>query len=351
MSHKATVWALDQRSIKGTTKIVLWHLCDRYNPEHGCFPSQELLAYDCQVSRSGLNNHLSQLEKCGLMRRERRIDPITKRQMSTRYILGFEEGFTPVPSAAAAGNPAEIASSAEKPCPDFGHGDCSADSKANNDLDSESIEKPCPEFAHGAVSRKQAYPCPENEQSRVQNLDTNLVREPLREPVKEEEEEEDAAARDADFDRFFAELLTALGFAANAPLPAWWQGWPARLHVQRWRDDLGLSAARIVETARQTRNDHPNPPDGPKALDRFMERAALQDAQKATIAASSDKAKRRSKPEIKPRPSDDEVAVFYAAKVNSDEYLPRDLFSSRTCGLMLERGLVTPERLRQRMKP
>ena len=52
MSHKATVWALDQRSIKGTTKIVLWHLCDRYNPEHGCFPSQDLLAYDCQVSRS-----------------------------------------------------------------------------------------------------------------------------------------------------------------------------------------------------------------------------------------------------------------------------------------------------------
>ena len=95
MSHKATVWALDQRSIKGTTKIVLWHLCDRYNPEHGCFPSQELLAYDCQVSRSGLNNHLGHLERCGLMRRERRIDPSTKRQMSTRYILGFETDSRP----------------------------------------------------------------------------------------------------------------------------------------------------------------------------------------------------------------------------------------------------------------
>jgi hypothetical protein len=117
MSHKATVWALDQRSIKGTTKIVLWHLCDRYNPEHGCFPSQELLAYDCQVSRSGLNNHLGHLERCGLMRRERRIDPISKRQMSTRYILGFEDGFTPVPSATATISLADSGSADQKPCP------------------------------------------------------------------------------------------------------------------------------------------------------------------------------------------------------------------------------------------
>ena len=345
MSHKATVWALDQRSIKGTTKIVLWHLCDRYNPEHGCFPSQELLAYDCQVSRSGLNNHLAHLERCGLMRRERRIDPITKRQMSTRYILGFEDGFTPVPSAATAENRADSTSLAEKPRPNSGHGHCGEESIANNDLTCNAEEKPCPEFAHGAVSKKQADPCPENGPSRVQNLDTNLVREPLSKPVKEEE---DAQARDAEFDRFFAELLTALGFAANAALPAWWQGWPARTHVRRWRDELGLSEVRIIKTAAETRSDHPNPPDGPKALDRFMERAAGRDAQKVAAAASPGKAKRRRKSAITPPNNDDEVAVYYAAIVNSEDYLPRDLFGSRTCGLMLERGLVTPERLRQR---
>ena len=187
MSHDATNWAIQRRGLKPTTKIVLWHLCDRYNPEHGCFPSQELLAYDCQVSRSGLNNHLLHLEKCGLVRRERRIDPITKRQMSTRYILGFEDGFTPAPTAQSPADDAPLA------------------------------EKPCPDFAHGAVSRIQGDPSPENDPSRVQNMDTNHVREPLREPVKEEE---DAAARDADFDRFFVELLSALGLAANAPLPA-----------------------------------------------------------------------------------------------------------------------------------
>jgi hypothetical protein len=75
-------------------------------------------------------------------------------------------------------------------------------------------------------------------------------------PVKEEE---DAQARDADFDPFFAQLLSALGFAANARLPAWWQGWPARLRVQRWIRDLGLSEDRIIEVATETRGDHPNP--------------------------------------------------------------------------------------------
>lgn len=346
MSHKATVWALDQRRIKGTTKIVLWHLCDRYNPEHGCFPSQELLAYDCQVSRSGLNNHLAHLERCGLMRRERRIDPISKRQMSTRYILGFEEGFTPVASAAAAKDMAESGCADQKPCPNSGHGQCDEEHISNKDLESISSEKPCPDSVHGAVSKKRVEPCPENGPSRVQNLDTNLVREPLREPVKEEEEE--AAARDAEFDRFFAELLTALGFAANAALPAWWQGWAAKTHVRRWRDDLGLSLDRIIETATESRTDHPNPPDGPKALDRFMERAAQRDAIAAAATTNPKKSTRRRKVEASPPLSDDEKAAFYAKMVNSDCYLPVSVISNSIRDAMLVRGLVTPGRLRQR---
>jgi hypothetical protein len=38
MSHDATNWAIQQRGLKPTTKIVLWHLCDRFNPDFGCFP-------------------------------------------------------------------------------------------------------------------------------------------------------------------------------------------------------------------------------------------------------------------------------------------------------------------------
>ena len=195
------------------------------------------------------------------------------------------------------------------------------------------------------MSRFSPEPCPENRQSRVQNLDTNSVREPLREPVKEEE---GAHARDSDFDRFFAELLNALGFAANATLPAWWQGWPARLHVQRWRDDLGLSEDRIVEVAAESRGDHPNPPDGPKALNRFMERAAQRDAQTAAADANGRKAKRPNKCGVKAPLSDDEKAAFYAKMVNSDGFLPVCSITNTIRDAMLVRGLVTPERLRQR---
>ena len=338
MSHEATNWAIKQRGLKPTTKIVLWHLCDRFNPDYGCFPSQDRLAHDCEISRSTLNDHIGQLEAAGLLRRIPRIDPATKRQLPTRYILCFEPGFTP----------ADVV-----PCPKIGHGEsalrenpsvadgCGPDAIPEYD--------PCPNSGPGTdakpVSGFCPEPCPENGESRVRNPDTNLVREPLSKPVKEEE---DAQARDFDFDRFFAELLTALGFAANASLPAWWQGWPARTHVRRWIDDIGLSQKRIIEVALETRADHPNPPDGPKALDRFMERAAQRNAQTAIATAKGQKAKRRRKREEAPRLSDDEKAAFYAKMVNADGFLPVSAINNSIRDLMLVRGLVTPERLRLR---
>ena len=338
MSHDATNWAIQRRGLKPTTKIVLWHLCDRFNPDFGCFPSQDRLAHDCEISRSTLNEHLDRLEAEHLLRRVPRIDPVTKRQLPTRYILGFEEGFAPHDP---------------EPCPETGHGflPYGQDAETASEIAASSAfsAEPCPEIAHGnsqePVSGFCHDPCPENQQSRVRNPDTNLVREPLSKPVKEEE---DAAARDADFDRFFADLLSALGFAPNATLPAWWQGWPARLHVQRWIRDLGLSEDRILEVATETRGDHPNPPDGPKALDRAMERAAQRDAMAAQGATKSKTLKRTSKADPAPRPSADDLAAFYAELVNSDRYLPVSAISNTTRDAMLARGLVTTERLRMR---
>jgi hypothetical protein len=122
MSHQGTNWAIQQRGLKPTTKIVLWHLCDRYNPDYGCFPAQERLAHDCEISRAGLNTHLARLEQRGLLRRVRRIDPITKRQMSTRYILGFEKDFTPAPGVSGPKHPGNTPFDAAIPCPESGHG-------------------------------------------------------------------------------------------------------------------------------------------------------------------------------------------------------------------------------------
>jgi hypothetical protein len=136
MSHEATNWAIKQRGLKPATKIVLWHLCDRYNPDQGCFPRQDRLANDCEMSRSTLNVHLKALEDAGLIARQQRIDEATNRQLSTRYLFAFEEGF-----------------------------------------------EPCPKTGHGAVSENEAEPSPDLEQSRVRNPDTNPVIEPVREPI------------------------------------------------------------------------------------------------------------------------------------------------------------------------
>lgn len=95
MSHEATNWAIKQCGLKPSTKIVLWHLGRRFNPDYGCFPSQDRLTHGCEINRSTLNDQIGQLEAAGLLRRIPRIDPLTKRQLPTRYILCFEPGFPP----------------------------------------------------------------------------------------------------------------------------------------------------------------------------------------------------------------------------------------------------------------
>lgn len=314
MSHRATNWAIQQRGLKPATKIVLWFLCDRHNPDFGCFPTQARLANDAEMSISALNEHLARLEDLRLIHRVRTHDPRTHRREATRYILGFEDGFP------------------REPTPETGDGLSGTDDEHAGD--------PTPESGHGAISGFDAEPSPDFAESHLRNPETNLVREPLSKSVKEEE---DAQTREADFDRFFAELLGALGLDPDAALPAWWQGWPARLHVRRWIDDLGLTENRIIETATATRRDHPTPPDGPKALDRAMERAA-----QAVAEGSGQKAARRRKRDAGPRPSTDDLAAFYAELVNSDRYLPANTISNAMRTAMLARGLVTAERLRAR---
>jgi hypothetical protein len=145
MSHSATNWAIKQKGLKPATKIVLWHLCDRYHPDNGCFPMQKTLAEDCEMSRSALNHHLDILEARGLIRREQTIDDTSKKQRPTRYFFPFDEAERTV---------------------------------SGNETRTERT-----------VSGKRAKPCPENAQSRVRNPDTlNSVREPVREPVKDARE-------------------------------------------------------------------------------------------------------------------------------------------------------------------
>lgn len=96
MSHDATNWAVKQRGLRPIAKIVLWHLADCHNPTMGCFPTQEYLAGEAEVSRASVNRILTELEQAGIIRREPAVDPETHRQLPTRYRLAFEKGFEPL---------------------------------------------------------------------------------------------------------------------------------------------------------------------------------------------------------------------------------------------------------------
>lgn len=146
MSHAATNWAIKQRGLKPAAKVVLWYLCDRHNPDHGCFPAQDTLALDCEMPRSTLNRYLDSLEAGGHIRRQKRIDKESGKHKSTKYLLGFEYGFTTAKKEA------------ENPCRNSGDG-------------------------KESVSQNTRVPCPILAENRVPKLDTNPVIEPVIEPV------------------------------------------------------------------------------------------------------------------------------------------------------------------------
>lgn len=165
MSHEATTWAIKVRGLAPAAKLVLWHLADRYHPDNGCFPRQTTLAADCELSKSSLNSQLEILEKNGLIRRERRIDPVTKQQIPTRYRLACEAGFRPVSGAvveAVSEDSAAVVRCNNTPA----EGDENGKSRVQN-LDSAPAE-----------------PSPENGQSRVQLFGLGYNAEPVIEPVR-----------------------------------------------------------------------------------------------------------------------------------------------------------------------
>ncbi|OZA16889.1 MAG: hypothetical protein B7Y02_02785 [Rhodobacterales bacterium 17-64-5] len=139
-------------------------------------------------------------------------------------------------------------------------------------------------------------------------------------------------------------MLDALGLDPDA-LPGWWQGWPPRLHVQRWRDELGLTEAEILDTAEASRHEHPEPPDGPKALDRAMQRAAQR---KAEGTGRKRKAAKTTNAVVPTSTPITDLPAFYADVVNSDRYLPVSAISNTMRDTMLARGLVSVDRLRER---
>lgn len=277
MSHDATNWAIKQRGLKPATKIVLWHLADCHNGHTGqCNPYQDTLAEMCEMSRSTLNLHLSKLEEAGLIRRHAEIDPRTKRQRATRYTLALDDADL------------QRANDADEP---RGGGQKAA---SENRTRAQDVVPPVSENETRAVSEKQPEPCPKNGPSRVRKSDTmNLGIEPGKNLGGGGADESASQDLDLGDEELWTELLHLSGHRSGR-IPTYWSPVTAKMHIRRWRTDLGLTGHQILEAARQEQARNPDrpPPDGPKAFDKAMQRLAAALAAEPLTPISQPKGKR-----------------------------------------------------------
>ncbi|UUV44917.1 helix-turn-helix DNA binding domain protein [Rhodobacter phage RcSwan] len=320
MSHEATNWAIRQRGLKPATKLVLWYLCDRHNPDAGCFPRQDRLASDAEMSVSSLNDHLRILEDRGLIRRVQRSDRKTGQQLSTLYILGFEENGTQDPTPKIGTGKARKPSAAK-----------ALNSQADLPLPEDEARFQNSETEGGETRLRN------QDETRLRNSETNLVRE---EPVREEERAHPPAPAQGEptfvvGEDLLDELIRIAGHDPDGTLPSWWQGDRARDHVAGWAAKYGFSAARILAVARQSRTGHDQPADGPKAFDKAMKRSF-----ESGSAPTKDDPNRQRSP--------DEICEYFAGLINGTGFLPANCPSTSWVHEILKRGLVTPARMKER---
>jgi hypothetical protein len=293
MSNDATYWAWKLSGLPPSTRIVLLKLCDCHNPHYGCFPGQKLLARDCEMSRSSINTHLKKLEDAGLIRRIKAVDPVTQRHLTTRYKLAFEADFSlennpePTPEEGAKPKNAE-------PCAETGHGDLFTKTAK-------------------AVSKKPQKPCPDSSESRVQNLDTNLVKEPLRETLSV----------------FIAETVV------NKEFEIFWQTHPRtqkKAESQKAFEAAvaqGVSAEWLIYAAKAYRAEQAG--NGRQYIaqsDNWLSRKGWQDF---------------PQPDQTSLPSlvaIDGSARFWAATIKRGNYVPPSAISPNLAAYMVQKGLV-----------
>lgn len=169
-------------------------------------------------------------------------------------------------------------------------------------------------------------------------------------------EEEDAHAREAsqDFEDHpadaapppppsvapgvLADIRQAVGIQPHAA-GAYWSDATLTVHVEAWRSH-GLTDDQIIAEATASRAKNPDPPDGPKALDRWMQAAA--NAKRNAPAHGQPKP---AKAETKPASPEDRMK-FFAEWVNGDRYVPPSAITIQMAHSLLDAGLVTLERLK-----
>jgi hypothetical protein len=135
-----------------------------------------------------------------------------------------------------------------------------------------------------------------------------------------------SSSRDAGHDAFdfLSAILSAVGIKSGR-MPTRWMPPAATLHVNKWKTDLGLTEAEVIDAARESRKRFSDPPDGPKALDRVMQNLSAA-KQAPALAPTQSGAKNdfsqssRAINEFADRLSDGSISIDYS---NRDPFAVR----------------------------
>lgn len=301
MSERATDWAILQRGLLPAAKLVLWHLCDRHTLGSGCFPSQDQLTTDTEISRASLNTQLRRLEDAGLIRRQIRPGHGSKRWKATRYMLGFEDDFLLKPSPDFAQNPA-------KPSPD--------------------------------LQQKHPKPCPDSEQSHLQILDTNLVSKKETTTARSTHTRTHGArARETPETTCLAACGEGLCDEARAVIQATApviEGWLSTGY------DLDADILPVLQARTLRKRDSPI-----RTWAYFTPAIATRHAQRVALVARTARAEKPGPETTASAPTNtQDVLQRTAVWINSGRYVPPSAVSNVMRDALLRAGLVTEAALR-----
>lgn len=315
MSHRATSWAILQRGLKPAVRVVLWYLADHHNPVEGCFPRQDTLANECEMSVRSVRTHLDALEAAGLIRRVK-ADDNGRRRRSDRYILGFEDDFAAVANREAAADEPAGLNAMRCEMAECAATDAPADAHPNTGNSAgEAAAKSADTGKSGAET-----PANPGEKHR-QNLPPNLVKEPVREPCV-------GGVSAAHIEKLLSEF---------------WDAYPRprdRATCRRWFEELagrGVDLGSIVAAAKRYAAENA----GNKPMYLAYADNWLRDRRWEDFAGKSDA---RS---VCPDDAMRDVADFWAEKIKRGKYVPSNAISGQLAGVMLSLGLVEEGELRR----
>jgi hypothetical protein len=153
-------------------------------------------------------------------------------------------------------------------------------------------------------------------------------------------EEEGACAREVSFAE---KLRSAVGIDPTSPPSRYWQDEAMEPWVTRWRK-VGLTDDQILAEAKASRSKNPEAPDGPKALNGWMMQAATN--RTAASSPTPEVAKAQALPKLSKSP--EQRLQDMADMINGDGYCAPSMVTNTMRDALLQAGLVTPERLRER---